>query len=82
MLQETFNDDNQVHLYKYLWQQEEEESLPELASITTNSIASSLRVISMEELPVKKGTLAIISITLDGVTQNAKAAAAVLCHPI
>jgi hypothetical protein len=36
----------------------------------------------MEELPVKKGTLAIISITLDGVTQNAKAAAAVLCHPI
>jgi hypothetical protein len=82
MLQETFNDDNQVHLYKYLLQQEEEESLPELASITTNSIASSLRVISMEELPVKKGTLAIISITLDGVTQNAKAAAAVLCHPI
>ncbi len=42
MLQETFNDDDQVHLYKYLLQQEEEESLPELASITTNSIASSL----------------------------------------
>jgi hypothetical protein len=59
MLQETFNDDDQVHLYKYLLQQqdeeEEEESLPELASVTTNSVASSLRVISMEESPVKKG---------------------------
>jgi hypothetical protein len=57
MLQETFNDDDQVHLYKYLLQQQEdeEESLPELASVTTNSVASSLRVISMEESPVNKG---------------------------